>query len=69
LREVRLGCLEDEVKVIRHQHPCGDGPTEPPHGLGKETEKGFAVPIGAKDRSLFIAATGDVIESVRKLES
>jgi hypothetical protein len=54
-REVRLGGLNDEVKMIRHQHPGGDGPPEPSDGDAEEVKKGLPIAIGAEDGTPFVA--------------
>ena len=54
-REVRLGRLQNEVKVVRHQHPGGDAPAEALDGFAEETQEGEAIVVGAEDGAALIA--------------
>jgi len=67
--EVRLRRLNDEVKVIGHQHPGRDRPAEPLRRHAEEVEKCLAIPIGSEDRPAFIAAWRQMIESAFEFKS
>jgi hypothetical protein len=54
--EVRLQRLDDEMEVIRHQHPGRDRPSKPSRRRAEEGEEGSAVAIGAEDVASLIAA-------------
>jgi hypothetical protein len=61
--EVRLRHLDDRMKVVGHEHVSADGPAEVSGCLAEEGEEGSPIMIVAEDRSAFVAARGDVVES------
>src|SRR5882757_2986628 len=68
-REIGLRGLDYEVIVIGHQDPHRDRPAKPFSCLPEEGEEGLAIAIGAEDVASFIAARGDVVESVFEFDS
>src|SRR5205807_1855080 len=57
------------MEVVRHQNPRRDAPTEALRGLTQKLQKGFAITIVLEDGTLFVAARGDVIDGVGKLDT
>lgn len=68
-RQIRLGRLKNEMKMIAHQHPRGDTPMESTHSSSEEAEKCFAIAIGAEDVPAFVAARGNVVDGAGELET
>src|SRR5437762_14270346 len=68
-REVRLRGLDDQMKVVGHQHPGGDAPAEAFDRLGDEAEEGFPIAVGEEDGALLIAARGEVVDGAGELEA
>jgi len=67
-REVRFWRLDDQVEVVRHQHPGRNTPAEACGRLLQEREKGFAICVVLEDSTLFVAAGSDVIDGAGKLD-
>ncbi|HEX9407569.1 MAG TPA: hypothetical protein VF975_09650, partial [Thermoanaerobaculia bacterium] len=61
--------LNDEVKMVRHQHVCGKNPIEPLYGGAKEGEEEFTILVTPKNILTRIAARGDVVQGSRILNS
>jgi hypothetical protein len=60
--EVRFRRLDDQMKVIGHEHVSNDGPAEACGRHAEEGEEGPPIMIVAEDRSAFVTARGDVVE-------
>jgi hypothetical protein len=61
VREIRTGCLDNQVVVVTHQAGDVDAPAvpalDPSHDVGED----HAVPVVQDDRSLVVAARHDVV--------
>src|SRR4051794_4265924 len=68
-REVCLGSLNDEMKVVRHQHPHRDAPAESPGRLAEKVHECDPIVVTEKDWTPFIAARGDVVHSAREFNA
>lgn len=68
-REIRLGCLDHEVEMIRHQHPRGDAPPKALHGVPEKREEHPSIDVIIEDGPSFISAGRDVIERVGELDA
>ncbi len=68
-REIRIGSLQDEVIMVRYQHPRGKRPAEPLHRDAEEKEELLAVADGAKDRSTLIASRRNVVQRISEFKS
>jgi hypothetical protein len=69
LGEIGIQRLDDEMEMVRHQHPRSNGPSEPLRGLSEEEEKRQAIAVRAEDWALLIAAGSDVVESISEFNS
>jgi hypothetical protein len=67
-REVRFGCLDQQVEMIRHErirmnmNPIG------PYRILKQFQEFGAIMIGQENRPSLVAPAGNMIESVGKLD-
>ena len=67
--QVRLGGLEQQVKVVAHQAIGIEQPALLPDLFGQRPDKGQPVPVAFEDRLLPIPAGGDVIDGAREFQS
>src|ERR1700682_954591 len=68
-RERRLGRLEHEMEMIRHQGVRMDDPAEPANGLGEDAEEHQVIFVAEVDVAAVVAAGGDVPDGAGLLES
>ena len=62
LREISLRSLDDEMKVIRHEHEHSHAPGESLRGPAEKDEKRLAIGVAEEDRLLLVAPRGHVID-------
>ena len=62
IRQVRHGCRQQEVEMIRHQHPRMKSPATLKNDLRQGFDERFAVSVGPDNVFLFVPAAGYVKE-------
>lgn len=68
-RETDLGCLDQQVIVVRHQNPRVKDPAPKRYYLFENLQESPPIPVIAIDDTPLIAARGDVVDRSRKVDS
>ena len=67
--EVRLGCFQQKVVVVVHQHVCVNPRPEPLAHFAKQFQEMKPVGVIPEDVLALVAASGDVMPTTRNFDS